>query len=313
MWIIYVIICIVLWGITDVLYKKGARKEEKYIPLKFSIVIGLIFFLIALVYLITRDEPFTIWESAVRFWPVTIFGIVYAIVNTISFNGFLYNDASVIAPIENTANGSYVMILVIVYALLGKVSSIWEVITVYKLVGIICIFLGLLSLGIVQHNEAKKLGNTKTFKAGATALIFPIIFSIMDGLETIVSGVCLDKTFGYAMPEGDSIIIMGMEYALFAFAFWIYISIRERRAFNPLKKNNLPFISGALCDNIGLVFYAYAMALDSVATDPILAVYPAISILLSRLILKEKLSIKQYLCLALLLLGSFIIVIGQNI
>lgn len=236
MWIIYVIICIALWGITDVLYKKGARKEEKYIPLKFSIVIGLICFLIALVYLITRDEPFTIWESAVRFWPVTIFGIVYAIVNTISFNGFLYNDASVIAPIENTANGSYVMILVIVYALLGKVSSIWEVITVYKLVGIICIFLGLLSLGIVQHNEAKKLGNTKTFKAGATALIFPIIFSIMDGLETIVSGVCLDKTFGYAMPEGDSIIIMGMEYALFAFAFWIYISIRERRAFNPLKK-----------------------------------------------------------------------------
>lgn len=236
MWIIYVIICIALWGITDVLYKKGARKEEKYIPLKFSIVIGLICFLIALVYLITRDEPFTIWESAVRFWPVTIFGIVYAIVNTISFNGFLYNDVSVIAPIENTANGSYVMILVIVYALLGKVSSIWEVITVYKLVGIICIFLGLLSLGIVQHNEAKKLGNTKTFKAGATALIFPIIFSIMDGLETIVSGVCLDKTFGYAMPEGDSIIIMGMEYALFAFAFWIYISIRERRAFNPLKK-----------------------------------------------------------------------------
>ena len=91
MWIIYVIICIALWGITDVLYKKGARKEEKYIPLKFSIVIGLIFFLIALVYLITRDEPFTIWESAVRFWPVTIFGIVYAIVNTISFNCFLYN------------------------------------------------------------------------------------------------------------------------------------------------------------------------------------------------------------------------------
>ena len=132
MWIVYVIICIALWGITDVLYKKGVRKEEKYIPLKFSIVIGLICFLIALVYLITRDEPFTIWESAVRFWPVTIFGIVYAIVNTISFNGFLYNDASVIAPIENTANGSYVMILVIVYALLGKVSSIWEVITVYK-------------------------------------------------------------------------------------------------------------------------------------------------------------------------------------
>ena len=55
------------------------------------------------------------------------------------------------------------------------------------------------------------------------------------------------------------------------------------------------------------------MALDSVATDPILAVYPMITVLLSRIVLKEKLSAKQYLCLALLLAGSVIIVIGQNV
>ncbi|MGN0173945.1 MAG: EamA family transporter [Acutalibacteraceae bacterium] len=313
MWTVYVLASILLWGVTSIFYKKGANKDDKYIHFKFSIITGLIFLIIALFYIIVRDEPFTIWESAIRFWPVTIFGIIYAIGNTFTYKGFLYNDVSIVAPIENTANGSYVMILIVMYALLGRVDSIWEILTVYKIIGIICIFFGLFFLGIVQHNEAKTLGKKEKFKGGATALIFPLIFSLMDGLETVVTGVCLDKSFGYAMPEGDSVIIVGMEYAVFAIAFWIYVSKKEKRIFNPVSKPNLPFIGGALCDNIAIVTYAYAMAIDSVATDPILAVYPVITVLLSRIILKEKLSIKQYLCLALLLIGSIVIVIGQNV
>lgn len=313
MWTICVFVCIALWGVTSIFYKKGADRNDPYIHLKFSVITGIVFFVIAVCYLFIREEPYSIWESAARFWPVTAFGILYAIGNTVSFKGFLYNDASVIAPIENTANGSYVMILIVVYALLGRVDSIWEVLTPFKIAGILCIFLGLLFIGIIQHFEAKSAGKTEKFKAGASALIFPLIFSVMDGLETVVSGICLDKTFGFAMPEGDSIIILGMEYAFFALLFWIYISIKEKKAYNPFTKASVPFICGTLCDNIGIVFYAYAMALDSVATDPILAIYPMIAVLLSRIVLKEKLSVKQYLCLGLLLAGSVIIVIGQNV
>ncbi|MGN1231557.1 MAG: EamA family transporter [Anaerotignum sp.] len=149
-------------------------------------------------------------------------------------------------------------------------------------------------------------------KAGAGALCFPVIFSMMDGLETIVTGLCLDKTFGYAMPEGDSIIIAGMEYALFALGFWIYVSYKEKHLYNPITKSNGPIIGGALCDNVALVFYAYAMAIDSVATDPVLSAYPIMAVVLSRILLKEKLSIKQYLCLACIISGTLIILVGQN-
>ena len=313
MWTFFVFVCVSLWGVTSIFYKKGADQNDPYIHLKFSVITGLECFIIALVYLFIREEPYSIWESAARFWPLTAFGILYAIGNTFTFKGFLYNDASVVAPIENTANGSYVMILIAAYALLGRVDSIWEVLTPFKIAGILCIFLGLLSIGIIQHNEAKAAGKTEKFKAGATALIFPLLFSMMDGLETVVNGICLDKTFGYAMPEGDSIIIGGMEYAFFALLFWVYISVREKKAYNPFTKASVPFFCGTLCDNVAIVCYAYAMALDSVATDPILAVYPMITVLLSRIILKEKLSLKQYLCLALMFAGSIIIVIGQNV
>lgn len=312
MWLLYITLCIALWGITIIFYKKGANIEDKYIHLKYSIIIGMVFFVLAVFYLIIRDEPFTIWESAIRFWPMTLFGIGYAIVNTVTFKGYLYNDASVNAPIENTANGSYVLILIAVYAVIGKVDSIWEILSIYKIMGIVLIFFGLFFLGIVQHSEAKKQGKKKILKGGASALIFPIIFSMMDGLETIVTGVCMDKKLGYGMPEGDSVIIVGMEYALFALGFWIYVSIKEKHVYNPMTKSNLPFFAGGICDNVAIVFYAYAMAIDSVATDPLLAIYPVFTVLLSRIILKERLSVKQHLCVALLLLGSIVIVIGQN-
>lgn len=50
-----------------------------------------------------RKEPFSIWESALRFWPVTLFGIIYAIVNTISYQGYVYNEVSVESPVEGLA------------------------------------------------------------------------------------------------------------------------------------------------------------------------------------------------------------------
>ncbi|MGN1318620.1 MAG: hypothetical protein ACI4VF_06345 [Lachnospirales bacterium] len=247
MWILYVLSTIILWGITDIFYKKGANKDDKYMPFKFSVSIGLIFFIISICYIIIRDEPFSIWESTIRFWPMTIFGIIYAIINTFSFQGFMYNEASIVAPVENTANGSYVILLIIIYTILGRVNSIWDILTIYKLIGIVLIFSGLLSLGIVQNKEAKAKGiiKEKALKIGAGALIFPIVFSLMDGLETVITGLCLDKTFGFAMPEGDGIIIIGMEYTFFALCFWIYVSIKEKRVFNPIKK--IKFIFNRWC------------------------------------------------------------------
>ena len=89
MWLLFVTLAIIMWAATSLLYKTGVHDgKEDHICLKYSVCIGVVFFVIALVYLLTRDEPFTIWQSAVRYWPMTAFGVVYAIINTISFNGY---------------------------------------------------------------------------------------------------------------------------------------------------------------------------------------------------------------------------------
>ena len=66
-----------MWSATGLLYKAGVRDgKEEHICLKYSVCVGLVFFVIAAVYLVIREESFSIFESAVRYWPMTVFGIV---------------------------------------------------------------------------------------------------------------------------------------------------------------------------------------------------------------------------------------------
>lgn len=312
-WLAVVAMAITCWSTTSLLYKAGVPKEkEEHICLKFSVCIGIVFFVIALVYLIIREEPFTIWESAVRFWPMTVFGFIYAIVNTFSFKGYIYNEAAVQSPVEGISGGTSTVLLIVVYLAMGRVASASELLTPLRTAGILIILISIIVLSIVRNRinrnkpEYKK---KKWISRGLGTLIFPVIFAVIDALETIVTGVCLDNKYGFAMPEGDSIIIVGMEYAIFAVGCWIYIYLKEKKVYNPFTKKSAPRILGAVADNIGVVFYSYAMAMNSVSTDPLLAVYPIFSMIGARVFMKEKLSKSQYILLIGIVAGSVLVII----
>ena len=317
-WLLLVVMAILMWAATSLLYKAGAPKfsggsHEEHIGLKYSVCVGTVFFPITLVYLIIRDEPFTIWESAVRFWPMTVFGIVYAVVNTISFNGYVYNEATVESPLEGISGGTSTLLLILAYLALGRVDSISELLTPMRTAGILVIMVSIIRLSTVRNKINRN--NAAFQKAGwmvrgLGTLIFPILFSVVDGLETIVTGICLDTTYGFGMPEGDSIIIVGMEYAVFALGFWLYIWWKEGKRYNPFTRRSAPRVLGALVDNVGIVFYSYAMAMNSVSTDPLIAVYPVFVMIGGRVIMKEKLSAAQYLCLLGIVAGSVMVIAG---
>ena len=313
-WLLFVALVILAWSATSLLYKAGVRdKNESCICLKYSVCIGLVFFIIALLYLAIRDEPFTIWESAARYWPITLFGLVYPVFNTISFKGYVYNEATVESPVERISAGISTIMLVIVFLALGRADSIWELLTPLKAAGILVILVCMILLATVrnkdQRSNARNQG-ARWMSRGLGTLIFPVLFAIADGLETVVTGVCLDATYGYAMPEGDSIIIIGMEYAAFAFGFWLYMYRKEKKLYNPFTRYSAPRMLGALADNIGIVFYAYAMALNSVSADPLVAVYPVFVMLGGRIFMKERVGAIQYVFLLGLVAGSIMVVAG---
>lgn len=311
-WLLCVLMAILLWSTTSLLYKVGADGDkENHVCLKFSICVGMVFFVIALVYLITREEKFTIWESAVRYWPMTLFGLVYAVVNTISFNGYVYNEATVESPVEGISGGMSTVLLIIAYLVLGRVDSVSELLSPLRTAGILVILISIILLSTVRNREGREVAwdqKAAWMRRGLGTLIFPVIFAVIDGLETIVTGICLDTTYGFAMPEGDSIIIVGMEYAFFALGCWLYLYWKEKKPYNPFTRRSAPRILGALADNFGIVFYSYAMAINSVSTDPLLAVYPILVMIGGRVIMKEKVSTAQYVFLLGIVAGSIMVV-----
>ena len=313
-WLLLVAMAILMWSATSLLYKAGVHGgKEEHICLKYSVCVGIVFFVIALVYLVTRDEPYTIWESAVRHWPMTVFGIVYAIVNTISFKGYVYNEATVESPIEGISGGTSTILLILAYLALGRVDSITQLLTPLRTAGILVIMISIILLATVRNRvNREKMQNQKTGRMvrGLGTLFFPFLFSVVDGLETIVTGVCLDKTYGFGMPEGDGIIIVGTEYAVFALGCWIYLYKKEGKPYNPFTRKSMPRILGAVADNIGIVFYSYAMAMNSVSTDPLLAAYPVFVMIGGRVIMKEKISPVQYVLLLGIVAGSVMVIAG---
>ena len=267
--------------------------------------------MIALGYIITRDEPFPIWESAVKYWPMTLFGIIYPIVNTISLNGYIYNEATVESPVEGISGGMSTILLIAVYLMLGRAESVSELLTPFRTAGILLIVISIVLLSIVRNREDRDDGGhlkEEWMRQGLGTLIFPVLFSAGDALETIVTGICLDKTYGNAMPEGDGFLIVSMEYAVFALGCWIWILLKERKAYNPFERRSALRILGALADNAGIVFYSYAMAIDSVSTDPLLAVYPICVMIGGRVIMKERVAASQYLCLLGIVAGSILVI-----
>jgi len=315
-WFVFIVLVVLLWAATSLIYKAGVHKEpEMHTDIKYSISVGIVFFVISLIYLIIRDEPFSIWESAVRYWPMTLFGIVYPIINTVSFNGYIYNEVTVESPIEGISGGTSTIMLIATYLMLGRVGSISELLTPLRTIGMLVILFSIVLLAHSRNSEGRRRENPDAENKkiswkwrGLGTLIFPVLFAMVDSMETVVSGICLDSTFGYAMPEGDSIILVGMEYSIFSLGCWIYLLVKEHDVYHPLKRENLPRLLGSVTDNIGIVFYSYAMAIDSISTDPVLAVYPVLSMIGGRVFMKEKVSPVQYISLLLIVFGSILVV-----
>ena len=98
--------------------------------------------------------------------------------------------------------------------------------------------------------------------------------------------------------------------AAFALGFWIYIWWKEKKPYNPFTRRSAPRLLGAVADNVGIVFYSYAMAMNSISTDPLLALYPIFVMIGGRIFMKEKVSTAQYVFLLGIVVGSVLVVTG---
>lgn len=293
-WYTSAIFSIFLWGTADLFYKKGTDPKDRYSHLRIVFMVGL-FMGIQSIFELNKMgwayDPINI----IKYLPVSF---MYILSMTLGYVGLRYLEVSINSPLSNTS-GAIAGILA--FLVLGKTMNKWQ------LFAVAMITFGLISIGIIERNlseEEKKKSNItidRRYKLGALALIFPILYAVIDALGTFLDDVYLSKLMS---PE-EALISYELTFLFCGIIALIYITVIKKESFNLFEEKDKAF--AALFETAGQFFYVYALDTNSVVVAPMIASYSIVSVILGRIFLKEKLSFKQYIVIAMVMSGVFIL------
>ena len=282
------------WSGSDLFSKIGCRDgKDKYGHLKMVIAVGFVMGIHALIEIIGGVE--ISWQVMLTYLPVSL---LYILSMALGYIGLRYIELSISSPICN-ASGALVAIL----AILTAGESYPPLVLVA--IGLVCV--GVIGLGVVEAREDPDLraarqqaGNFKYAKSWL-ALALPIAYCLLDAAGTFADALVLEN-----LNEDSANVAYELTFFAAGVVCFIYTLIVKEQKME--RKAEIPKYVGALFETAGQLTYIYALA-DSThvaMSAPIISAYCVASVLWSRLFLKEKLSVKHYLCVALVAIGIVI-------
>ena len=325
-WFILTLICMLGWGFADLFYKKSNVDGDRYSHLKTAVWVGLMMGFVSLLLTvlsllrnngaaipeaIASETLFTpgtsFFDAAVKYLPASL---GYIISMVIGYAGLRYLEVSIVSPVQNASGALSAVAMFIYFTVTGAIGSFWEEFSVLQVVGTAFIVLGVIALGVVEQRLAKAEGaldlpkEERKYRYGALALLFPILYCIFDTVGTAADGIILDEESGLGLGEIDVLILYGFTFFIASVAAWIFLLIKEKKAYNPFTKAELKTrCPAAVFEQFGQIFYVYALAANPIVATPMIASYCIVSAILSRVFLKEKLKAGQYACIAAVVVG----------
>lgn len=307
MWLLFSIGTALLWGTAELFYKKGAQPNEKYSHLKICVWVGIVMAAHAVFTLLTQDinyNPINI----IRYLPVSLF---YIISMAFSYFGMRFLEESISDPIENTAG----VICTLLFAIFLQ-----ETIAPLTWVAIAVITVGVLGVSFLENRgettRKKKLGNT----LAVVAFCMPFVYALLDAFGTF-----LDDAFFLVEDVASSPLVDVTEdtieavantsyeltFALFALGLFIFMKAKKVK-FGPVPQHKDKILA-AVFETAGQFTYVYALGgVDAIAA-PIISSVCIVSLLLSRIFLKEKLSWKTYVFIAVVIIGILLLAISEEL
>jgi drug/metabolite transporter (DMT)-like permease len=292
MWLVMAIVTLILWGIADLFYKKGNNEKDKYSHLKTGMLVGFVMGIHATIYMIVEGLSFD-FIAMLKYLPVSL---CYIISMVIGYKGLKYINLSVSSPIQNSSG----IITSILLCIIFKVS-----LSLYEIIGLVLMTIGVWILSYIENKENKKI---VLKNIGLTAIIFPILYLIIDGAGTFLDAVYLDHL--EIVSEDIALISYEYTFLIYGIITFIYLKYKKEkiRLFNEKDK-----IFASIFETLGQFTYVFAISSHSVISAPIIGCYCAFSVLLSRIFLKEKMNKWQYLALILILSGIIILAILEEL
>ena len=312
-WLILTLACIILWGVTDILYKATFYKKDPLSYYKSFVWVGLV---MALAGFIMSTWSDTLLDSIKMVKDDVLYLIPLCLVYAIAwFFGLLGNkhlDASVVSTIENI-DGALVAIIIYYYFLLpGYIHPSYKI-GVMDVIATVSIIIGVVLIGreeqALMRQEINLSEDKKKHRFGALALFFPIIYTLIDVFSIAeIGGVGANSgivTRGEeaSIPAIDFFIFECAGFALVAICVWLYMMIVKKYIYNPFQEEELIRCGAATGETVGTMAFIFAASINPVLTAPITSLYCLVTIILARIFLKERLNKKQFISLAFLIAG----------
>ena len=295
MWFWLSLIALLCWSGSDLFSKIGCRdSSDKLSHLKMVIAVGVVMGLHAAWEVFIGGVEIS-WQVIWTYLPVSI---LYILSMTLGYLGLRYIELSISSPICN-ASGALVAVAAIV--------SGDEVYPPLVLIAIALVCIGVIGLGIVESREDDELrkarqeaGNFRYAKSWL-ALALPIAYCLLDAAGTFADNIVLET-----LDEGSANVAYELTFLFAGAVCFIYTVFIKKDRLVP--KMELPKYVGAVCETAGQFAYIYAIADTAhlAMSAPIISAYCMLSVVWSSIFLKERLSWKHYLMIALVIIGIVI-------
>ena len=314
MYFVFSLVALLCWSGSDLFSKKGTAEKDKNSHWKVVFAVGLLMglhFFITLIGGALIDDPDSLPKFVsslfytdfklmdfVRYLPVAA---LYIGAMVIGYIGLRYIELSISSPICNCSGSLALLICCLIPMLEVSIDAL-------SIIGVVLITIGILGIGIVDSKENEELKelrrkeSNRKYTKSILALLLPIAYLIIDALGTVGDELIFATTDITDYAANSAFELTFLLLAIFAF-IWLKFVKKEEKIF---KGNGDLFIGGA-CETVGQVFYMAVMFSDFEVGMPIISSYCVLSLVWSRIFLKEKLSVKHYIAIGLTLIGIIIL------
>ena len=304
-WLFFSIATAVLWGAAELFYKKGALPNEKYSHLKICVFVGAVMGAHAIFTLVTKDigyDPINL----IRYLPVSL---LYIISMAFSYFGMRFLEESISDPIENTS-GAICSLLCVIF--------LKETLTPLSVIAIIIIVIGVLGVGYLENKGDSQRKKNLGKKLAIIAFCMPFVYALLDAFGSFVDVFYLDDIattplIGVTEDTIEDVANTSYEltFALFALGLFIFMKAKKVK-FGPIPKHKDKLLA-AVFETAGQFTYVYALSGNGAIAAPIISSVCIVSLLLSRIFLKEKLSWKTYVFIAVVIIGILLLAVSEEL
>ncbi|MCR4636389.1 MAG: DMT family transporter, partial [Butyrivibrio sp.] len=191
-----------------------------------------------------------------------------------------------------------------------------ETLSIPSVAAILIIAIGVVGVGFLENtgstNRSAKIGR----KMAIIAFAMPFLYAILDAFGSFFDIYYLDDVattplIGVTEDTIEEVANTSYELTFFFIAIILYIFIRIKGVKYELPKQRDKVLA-AICETAGQFTYVFAMSGNGAVAAPIISAVCVVSLLLSRIFLKEKLTNKQYFFIFMVIAGILTLAIIEG-